>query len=163
MDPLNHTGAAHQIPQNDVEKWAESKPTEINVTSDNSPDATNASSSNSYHNQYDIPPEPVLLKGKLAIWNAKVEGFSGLEARGITRVLPEEKHGGGRKGYLQMLALWFSINLVATNIITGLLGPLIFQLGWVDCVCIAIFANALSSCGASYISTFGPESGNRTM
>ena len=110
-----------------------------------------------------MSPTPVLLEGKFAKWNAKVEGLAGLEARGITRVLPEEQHGGGSHGYLQMLTLWFSINLVATNIITGLLGPLIFQLGWVDCVCIVIFANALSSCGPAYTSTFGPESGNRTM
>lgn len=153
--------------QNDVEKWGELKSTEINVTtntgSDSLPDANNTSSSFDSSNQHDIPPNPLLFKGKLAKWNSKVEGLAGLEARGIKRVLPEEKHGGGKYGYLQMLALWFSINLTAASIITGLLGPLVFQLGWVDCVCIVIFANALSSCGASYTSTFGPESGNRTM
>lgn len=150
MNPLNHPGA-HQIPENDVEKWG----------SDAFPDTANTSSFDS-SNHHDIPPTP-RLNGRLANWNAKVEALAGLEARGITRVLPEEKHTAGRRGYLQMFALWFSINLVATNIITGLLGPLVFQLGWVDCVCIVIFANALSSCGPSYTSTFGPESGNRTM
>lgn len=64
---------------------------------------------------------------------------------------------------MRQVLLWFSINLVANNIIAGLLGPLVFQLGWVDSVCIVIFAIALSSCGAAYTSTFGPESGNRTM
>lgn len=62
-----------------------------------------------------------------------------------------------------MLVLWFGINLGVINIITGFLGPLVFQLGWVDCVCIVIFANALSACAPAYMSTFGPESGNRTM
>jgi hypothetical protein len=147
MNPLNHPGP-HQMPEKDVEKC------DINVTtsttSDTFPDP-------------DIAPSPLLLRGRLAKWNAKVEGLAGLEARGITRVLPEERHDGGIRGYLQMVALWFSINLAATNIITGLLGPLIFQLGWVDSVCIVIFANALSACGPSYTSTFGPESGNRTM
>ena len=163
MNPLNHPGA-HQIPENDVEKRGELKSAEINVSTNADSDTPgNTSPSVSTSDQHDIPTTPVLLKGKLAHWNAKVEGLAGLEARGITRVLPEEKHGGGINGYLQMFALWFSINLVATNIITGLLGPLVFQLGWVDCVCIVIFANALSSCGASYTSTFGPESGNRTM
>jgi Permease for cytosine/purines, uracil, thiamine, allantoin len=152
MDPPNH--GAHQIPENDVEKRGELKATDINVTTDTGSDTLN---------QYDSPPTPLLLTGKLAKWNAKVERLAGLEARGITRVLPEEKHDGGIHGYLQMVALWFSIDLAATNIITGLLGPLVFQLGWVDCVCIVIFANALSACGASYTSTFGPESGNRTM
>jgi Permease for cytosine/purines, uracil, thiamine, allantoin len=152
MDPPNH--GAHQIPENDVEKWGELEATEINVSTEAGSDTLN---------QNDIPPNSLLLKGKLAKWSAKVERLAGLEARGITRVLPEEKHYGDTHAYLQMVALWFSINLVATNIITGLLGPLVFQLGWVDCVCIVIFANALSACGASYTSTFGPESGNRTM
>ena len=166
MDSLKDSGAQAKMPDTDVEKWAESEQAKaINVTtkfgSDTSPDATNASlNSSSEHN---IAPTPVLLKGKLAEWNAKVEGLGGLEARGITRVLPEEKYDGGIRGYVQMFALWFSINMAATNIITGLFGPLFFQLGWVDSVCIVIFANGLSACGPSYTSTFGPQSGNRTM
>lgn len=148
MESLRHLDA-HQKPEHDIEKWGEVKSAEIN-------DADHTSSDNNNS------PSPA-LRGRLANWNAKVESFAGLEARGITRVLPEEKHGGGRRGYLQMLALWFSMNLVVLNIITGLLGPLVFQLGWVDSVCIVIFANALSACGPAYISTFGPEGGNRTM
>ena len=167
MDPLDHPGA-HQIPENDVEKQGGLKSTECDITTNNGsdtfPEATNTSSPIGLSNAHNIPPSPpFLFKGKLAYWNAKVEGLAGLEARGITRVRTEEKHNGGKKGYLQMLALWFSMNLVVTVIITGLLGPLVFQLGWVDCVCIVIFANALSACGVSYTSTFGPESGNRTM
>lgn len=152
MDPPNH--GAHQLPEIDVEKQGELKATEFNVTTHAGSDTLN---------QNGMPPDPLLLKGKLAKWNAKVESLAGLEARGITRVLQEEKHQGDIHGYLQMIALWFSINLTAINIIAGLLGPLVFQLGWVDCVCIVIFANALAACGASYTSTFGPESGNRTM
>ncbi len=153
MNPLSHPGA-HQIPENDVEKRGELHDSSINIST---------FGSDTPSEPHDIPPTPVLFKGRLARWNAKVEGLAGLEARGITRVLPEEKHGGGLMGYLQMFALWFSINLVATNLIVGFLGPLVFNLGWVDCVCIVIFANALSSCGASYTATFGPQSGNRTM
>lgn len=164
MHSLEHPGI-HQIPDNDVEKWGE-KSTDINVTipsSDTSPDPTNISPSFDSSSQHNIRPTPLLLNGRLANWNAKVESLAGLEARGITRVLPEEKYGGGRRGYLQMFALWLSMNMAVTNIITGLLGPLVFKLGWVDCICIVIFANALSSCGVSYTSTFGPQSGNRTM
>ena len=163
MDPLRHPGA-HQIPENDVEKRGELKDSSINVTtfgSDSPGDITKNSLNSS--DQHDVPATPVLLKGRLARWNAKVEGLAGLEARGITRVLPEEKHGGGTVGYLQMFALWFSMNLAAANLVVGFLGPLVFSLGWVDCVCIVIFANALSSCGPSYTATFGPQSGNRTM
>lgn len=166
MNPPDHPGI-HQMPEKDVEKWGASKSTKINVTSNTGSDAlhdpTDNFSSLNPGNRHGIPPAPLLLQSRLVYWNAKVEGLAGLEARGITRVLPEERHAGGKQGYLQMFALWSSINLGATNIVTGLLGPLVFQLGWVDCVCIVIFANALSSCGASYTSTFGPESGNRTM
>ncbi|KAL8644051.1 MAG: hypothetical protein Q9226_007962 [Calogaya cf. arnoldii] len=122
-----------------------------------SDDSTNSSL------QHDIPPTSVLLKGRLARWNEKIEGLAGLEARGIIRVLPDEKHAGGIRHYLQMMLLWFSINLTSANIITGLLGRLLFSLGWTDAVCIAIFATALAACSVSYISTFGPASGNRTM
>ena len=62
-----------------------------------------------------------------------------------------------------MFLLWFSINLVSLNIITGLLGPLLFELGWVDSVCIVVFATMISACGTAYTSTFGPLSGCRTM
>ena len=113
--------------------------------------------------QHDIPPTPVLLKGRLARWNDKIEGLAGLEARGITRVTSNEKHAAGIRQYLQMVALWFSMNLTSATIITGLLGRLLFSLGWTDAVCIAIFATGLAACSVSYISTFGPASGNRTM
>lgn len=141
----------HQFPETDVEKQGELDLIDIHV-------ASTVDRESSIGN--DTPPT---LRGKLPRWNAKVEVLAGLEARGIKRVLPDEKHDGGQSGYLQMFALWFSINLTVMSITTGLLGPLIFKLGWVDCICILIFANGLSSCGPAYISTFGPESGNRTM
>ena len=153
MLPL-HQLDAHEMTQYDIEKRGEVICVESDIT-------TSTPSSDSSH-QHDIPPTPV-LKGPLAKWNAKVEGLAGLEARGIKRVLPEEKHECGRRGYLHMFGLWFGINLVVMSIITGLLGPLVYQLGWVDSVCISIFANALSSCAPGFISTFGPQSGNRTM
>ena len=78
-------------------------------------------------------------------------------------MLPEEKQDGAVMGYLQMFTLWFSINVVVNNLAVGFLGPLVLNLGWVDCVCLVIFANALSACGAAYTGTFGPQSGNRTM
>lgn len=152
MNPLNHPGG-YQVPENDVEKRGELKDASINVT---------LAGSDSLE-QHDIPPTPTVLKGRLARWNDKMEGLGGLEARGISRVLPEEKHDMGVMGYLQMFSLWFSINLVAIYAVTGLLGPLLFNLGWVDCICCVIFANALSCCGAAYTATFGPQSGNRTM
>jgi Permease for cytosine/purines, uracil, thiamine, allantoin len=163
MHSPSQAGVQH-IPESDLEKRGELKDLAVDtkVFDSDIPAEVSTRSVNS-SDQHDSTTAPVLLKGKLAKWNAKVEGLAGLEARGITRVLPEERHGGGVAGYLQMLALWFGINLVVPNMIAGLLGPLLFNLGWVDCVCIVIFANALSACGPAYISTFGPRSGNRTM
>ena len=163
MNPLRHPGA-QQIHKLDVEKLDEQKDSSTNVTAFGSeiPEDTTKNSFESLDHG-DISRTPVLLKGRLAKWNSRVEGLAGLEARGITRVLPEEKHDGSLMGYLQMFYLWFGMNCAANNTIPGLLGPLVFNLGWVDCVCIVIFANALSSCGASYTGTFGPRSGNRTM
>ena len=157
MNPVDH-------PENDVEKRGELKSTEINVNTEprSETDVMKTPSIGS-SNQHDIAPTPALFKGRLGTWNAKVENLAGLEARGIKRVLPEETQDGGVYGYLQMFLLWFSIDLVATNIITGMLGPLIFYLGWKDSICISIFALALSCCGPSYTATFGPVSGNRTM
>ena len=79
-------------------------------TLETSPAVINCSSIDG--NSININPTLVLLKGKLVEWNEKVEGLAGLEARGITRVLPEEKQGGGARGQVQMFLLWFSINLV---------------------------------------------------
>lgn len=110
-----------------------------------------------------VPSRPVLLRGRLAKWNAKVESLAGFEARGITRVLPEERHDLKMMGYVEMFTLWFGMNLVVENIAIGFLGPLVFKLGWKDSVCIVIFASALSCCGPSYLGTFSAESGNRTM
>lgn len=120
MNPLKHPGVS-QIPKYDIEKQAQSKAsTEVNVTA--FPAGTNDTSFDGGA-QHDIPREPVLFRGKLAEWNNKIEGLAGMEARGITRVLPEEKHEGGLRGDTQMFLLWFSINLVAQNIIPGLFAP----------------------------------------
>lgn len=58
---------------------------------------------------------------------------------------------------------WYSaVNLGILSLIPGLLGPLVFNLGWIDCVCIVIFANAFGACGPAYMATFGAVSSNRT-
>ena len=157
--------AARQNSEIDVERWAESNPTDFKFSTkphtNGVGDITKPSLFQS-SSKPEIPPA-VALKSKVGYWNARVERLAGLEARGISRVLPDEKHAGGMQDYLQMFLLWFSINMYAYNIITGFLGVLVFSLGWRDCIFIIVFANALAACGVSYTSTFGPESGNRTM
>lgn len=103
-------------------------------------------------------------EGGLSYWSDKLEKIWGVEARGITRVADDEKNvPRPHHDFFHMFSLWFSINLQAINIIVGLLGPLVYGLGWVDCICIVIFANALASFSVAYMATFGPESGNRTQ
>lgn len=62
-----------------------------------------------------------------------------LEARGIQRVLPSQRHSTKHLGFMQIGMLWFSINLAANNITLGMLGPTIFYLPFLDsCLC-AVF------------------------
>jgi hypothetical protein len=140
--------------EHDIEKGVIVGPTEVHATADNSTDRDGE----------DDGLRPATSEGKLGYWGIKMEAIWGVEARGIRRVMTHEKNvPRPLHDYFHMFSLWFSINLQAVNIIIGLLGPLVYDLGWVDCVCIVIFANALASCGIAYLATFGPESGNRTM
>ena len=158
--------AAHQLPEHDVEKRGElnDKDADIQVSSfnsNNSDENTTRTSQSSL--SHDIPPTPVVFRGRLKRWNDKIEGLAGLEARGISRVLPEEKHGISFIGYAQMCILWFSVNVTVNNLAVGFLGPLVFSLGWVDSVLLTVFGCALGSVGTAYSSTWGAESGNRTL
>lgn len=102
-------------------------------------------------------------------WQLKWKSFErqlvayNLEARGIQRVEPEERHDLRSLGYAQVAVLWFSINLAANNITLGILGPAVFELGFTDsCLC-AVFGMLVGCLAVAYIATFGPKSGNRTM
>jgi hypothetical protein len=44
-----------------------------------------------------------------------------LEARGIERVLPDQRHDRRQLGFMQMFLLWISINLAANNLTLGVL------------------------------------------
>lgn len=101
--------------------------------------------------------------GRLSKLNSKIESLAGLEARGITRVLPEERHATSLAGYVQMALLWFSANLTANNLAVGLLGPLVFELGFVDSSLCAVFGAFVGCLATSYMSIWGAQSGNRTM
>ena len=163
---LDHP-AAHQIPDLDVEKRGElnDKDADVNVSSftgTNSEENTTDASHSSL-GTHDIASTPVVLRGRLKRLSDKIEGFAGIEARGITRVLPEEKHDISPMGYAQMCLLWFSINVTVNNLAVGFLGPLAFNLGWTDSVLLTVFGCALGSVGTSYTSTWGAESGNRTL
>ena len=96
-------------------------------------------------------------------WNARIESLAGLEARGIVRVLPEERQSPSFLGYAQMAMVWFGANVVANNLAVGTLGPLLFNLGFVDSALMATFGSFLGSVPTAYMSIWGAQSGNRTM
>ena len=106
---------------------------------------------------------PVPIPGKLARWNARIEALAGLEARGIARVLPEERHSGSMLRYIQMSLLWFSANVTANNLAVGLLGPLLFNLGFTDSAMCAVFGTFIGSAITAYMGIWGAQSGSRTM
>lgn len=109
---------------------------------------------------------PETLVGKLQLkwknFERQLVAYN-LEARGIQRVEPDERHDLRSLGYTQIAVLWFSINLAANNITLGMLGPAVFYLGFLDsCLC-AVFGMLVGCLPVAYIATFGPRSGNRTM
>lgn len=117
-------------------------------------------SPNALSNDKDLPRTP---SGALAHWNAKIESLSGLEVRGIARVPPDDRYEASTFGLVQMALLWFSANLTANNLTLAMLGPLVYELSFVDSALCAVFGAVLGSCGAAYMSTWGPVSGNRTL
>ena len=111
----------------------------------------------------DIGAAPIAVPSKLRQLNEKIEGLAGLEARGIRRVLPEERHDITPLRYAQMAIMWFSANITANNLAVGMLGPITFHLGFVDGAMMITFGCFVGACFTAYTSTWGPQSGNRTM
>ncbi|KAF2186703.1 purine-cytosine permease FCY21 [Zopfia rhizophila CBS 207.26] len=110
--------------------------------------------------------DPSTLVGKLQLrWKTFEQQLVAynLEARGIQRVQPDERHDLRSLGYTQIAILWFSINLAANNITLGMLGPAVFGLGFLDSSLCAVFGMLVGCLAVAYIATFGPWSGNRTM
>lgn len=86
-----------------------------------------------------------------------------IEARGIQRVRPEDRHSMNKLGFIQVFLLWFSINLEAVVITLGFLGPIVYHLPFTDCALLGVFGSMTGALPTAYIATFGPRSGNRTM
>lgn len=103
------------------------------------------------------------LRRKLSSWNARIESLASLEARGISRVPLTERHEASTAQYRDMALIWISANLSANNLAVGLLGPLVFGLGFLDAALCAIFGVILGAAGSAYYSTWGPGSGLRSM
>jgi hypothetical protein len=112
----------------------------------------------------DSPTPPAAAPGNFfERLNEKILSVRYLEKRGFERVPLSERHEITGAKYMQITLLWFSSNITANNIAVGMLGPLAYDLGFTDSALCAAFGAVLGSAGAAYMSTFGPESGNRTM
>lgn len=94
----------------------------------------------------------------------RLEEVSGMEARGIERVLEVDRQPATTwDDYIQMWSIWFSANLTVNNLLAGLLGPTLFQLSMKEAMIIGPFGVFFGSACSGYTSTFGPMSGNRTL
>ncbi|KAL2843524.1 permease for cytosine/purines, uracil, thiamine, allantoin-domain-containing protein [Aspergillus pseudoustus] len=87
-----------------------------------------------------------------------------LEARGIERV---QEHDRIPRltwvSYLQVFLLWMSVNLAANNITLGMLGPAVYGLSFTDSALCSVFGALVGAACASWMATWGPISGIRTM
>ncbi|KAK3367668.1 permease for cytosine/purines, uracil, thiamine, allantoin-domain-containing protein [Podospora didyma] len=143
----------------DLEKTSAGEAVQVNTADASSGDeAHSALRPPTARKKVDIRVPPSLQR--LNDW---IESLSGFEARGITRVLPEERQPPSLASDVQVAILWFSANISANNLITGLFGPLVFGLGFGDSVMCAVVGGLLGSMSTSYMSIWGPQSGNRTM
>ncbi|OJJ03566.1 hypothetical protein ASPVEDRAFT_43040 [Aspergillus versicolor CBS 583.65] len=87
-----------------------------------------------------------------------------LEARGIERVQEHERIPKlSWISYLQVFLLWMSVNLAANNITLGMLGPAVYGLSFLDSALCAVFGALVGSTASSWMATWGPISGIRTM
>ncbi|KAH8815548.1 permease for cytosine/purines, uracil, thiamine, allantoin-domain-containing protein [Xylogone sp. PMI_703] len=117
------------------------------------------------NSSFSLPVElpKVVLPKSFVKWSERIENLAGLEARGITRVLPHERHEASLTTDLQMAFLWFSANLTANNLAVGFLGPLLFDLGFVDAALCTVFGALVGALMTSYMAIWGAQSGNRTL
>ncbi|KAH8810752.1 vitamin B6 transporter [Xylogone sp. PMI_703] len=109
------------------------------------------------------PLAPLVSGSFLQRLNDQILSIKFLEKRGIERVPESERHEITAAKYMQVTLLWFSTNITANNIAVGMLGPLSYDLGFTDSALCVAFGAVLGAAGVAYMSTFGPESGNRTM
>ena len=110
-----------------------------------------------------IAPLHVGERAPFSVWGSRIKKPAFLEERGITRVMPDERHAPSVYDYIQMVLLWFSANITANNLAVGLLGPLVFNLGFTDSALTTVFGVVVGSAATAYMSIWGAQSGNRTM
>ncbi|CCX31836.1 Similar to Purine-cytosine permease fcyB; acc. no. C8V329 [Pyronema omphalodes CBS 100304] len=94
---------------------------------------------------------------------AKWEDSVGVESRGIEQVPASQRMEISTSSIIQIALTWCSINMVANNMLVGMLGPHVFGLSFKDSAVIAVLGNLLGCAGPAYIAGYGPGTGNRTL
>ncbi len=135
---------------------------EIDIEKSTNAVAVSSRSNSSEHTATELTA-PITIRQKLCTWNQRIENLAGLETRGIKRVHPEERHAASVSVDTQMAMMWFSANISANNLAVGLLGPLLFGLGFVDSAMCAFGGILVGAAATAYMSIWGAQSGNRTM
>jgi hypothetical protein len=108
------------------------------------------------------PPISNRLAGYVKRFEQQLVEYN-IEARGIQRVEEHERLSLTWIAYLQVFLLWVSINLAANNITLGMLGPLVYNLSFLDSSLCSVFGIVIGSLTAAWSATWGPVSGNRTL
>ncbi|ANB11520.1 Tpn1p [Sugiyamaella lignohabitans] len=87
----------------------------------------------------------------------------GVELRGIHRVEPDERRSGNLREVINMYLLWMSGCGGLSSVSGYLLGPLLFQLSFKDCISSGVAGTVVGCAIAAYGATMGPRSGLRQM
>ncbi|KAM4061137.1 purine-cytosine permease family protein [Hirsutella rhossiliensis] len=127
------------------------------------PSATDAESAVSPPGRNGVARPAATVPSRLGAFNARIEGLAGFEARGIARVPPEERRPPSLSDDMQVAIMWFSANISLNNLAAAMLGPLVLNLGFLDCALLAVSGALVGSLTTAYMSIWGPQSGNRTM
>ncbi|RAH48196.1 uncharacterized protein BO95DRAFT_429586 [Aspergillus brunneoviolaceus CBS 621.78] len=105
-------------------------------------------------------PFPDKRESRYQRWTRSIKG---LETRGIEPVPLEERMKNTKFTSFEMFLTWLSMGMAMNNTITGSLGTLVMKLSFTDCALCVIFSTLLGSLAIGYMSTWGPQSGNRTL
>ncbi|KAG5926811.1 hypothetical protein E4U53_002989 [Claviceps sorghi] len=108
-------------------------------------------------------PSRLSVPSRLREINSRIENLAGFEARGISRVLPQERQAPSAASHVQLAIMWYSANITLNNLTVAMLGPLAYQLGFLDSAMCAVLGAFVGSLTTAYMSIWGPQSGNRTM
>ncbi|CCK71188.1 Tpn1p KNAG_0G01300 [Huiozyma naganishii CBS 8797] len=115
-----------------------------------------------------LEESPVQSEGLVKRACRKLEGLSrridalGVETTGIERIEPYERGSAGRQ-FVQVAGFFLSATGGLSSMSSFLLGPLLFGLGFKECLTSGLVSMVIGCLVAAYCSIMGPQSGCRQM